>query len=76
MLIRSVDKTILANTNTIDCFYVGKRADKYVVTVRANDDDLVMAEYKTEEEAKEALEKLFLAYDGLRDVFDFSDLDS
>ena len=70
-----MDKTIIVNTMTVDCFYVEKYADEYVVIARANDDDLTMAKYKKEEEAKKTLEKLFVAYSDRYTTLDFSSLE-
>lgn len=73
MLIRSMDKTILGNAETADCIFIKECEDEYIVTVRTGNNDIEMAKFKTEEEDKEALKKLFIAY-GCIPIFDFENL--
>lgn len=63
----------LVNLNNIGIVRISEE-NKLIAT--CNNEEYVLAEYKTKEKARKALEMLFFAYGGLRDVFDFSDVDS
>lgn len=69
MLIRNMNEDRVINTEFCECIFIEKQDNNYTITARIRGEDMIIAKFRTEEEAKKALELIFTACGGGQPVF-------